>query len=57
MHCYAMQWCSGVHFQCFPGYYDEKSQHRIVLQGEKWVESKWFNAGLFIGKVIEKINL
>ena len=43
-----------MHFHCFPGCYDEKLKHRIVLQGEKWVGPKRFSAGLFIRKVVEK---
>ena len=49
-----MLWCSGVHFYYFKGFYDEKSKHRIDVQGEEWVGPKQFNAGSIIDQVIEK---
>ena len=34
-----------------------KGKHRIVLQGEKWLEPKWLSARLFTGQFILKIGL
>ena len=51
-------WCWRVkrttaHYRCFPGCFQEKAKHRIIMHGKKWMVPRWLNAGVFIGQVIE----